>query len=530
MAGLDRLLAQIRGLWLGLSGAQRIALLSVTLLTTGAVALLIQIGRTPDYSILYANLVPEDSAAIVDELTTRNVPYRLTHAGTTVHVPSDRVYDLRLELASEGLPAAGPVGFEVFEEGGLGMTPFQQRIRYRRALEGELGRTITRLAPIHWARVHVNIPERAVFARKGQKPSASVVVSLVSGQSLDPTQARGIAQLVAGAVEGLEAQQVSILDSRGRMLVRPSSDEGDLLAAEAQDVRRSLERELSQRAQNLLDAALGVGGSVVTVAATIDMRRVDETQNRVDPDQTVVLSEQRVEESRTEPALSAGGIPGTPTNVPGGPGAEAAAPEPSRETITRETVNFEVTRTTSHTVIPIGAIQRLSVAVLIDGTYVTPETAVGEPPPAPEYQPRSADELQQITEIVKRAVGFDAERGDVIEVQNLPFDSPLAAPEVAPPFWQQPEILMLVPILVRGIAVVGGVLLLVLLVIRPALRQLATAVPRSVAVGGGAIAGAGAAGEGVGPLQLEESAELAIPLSKDQARLVADAMKQWLRE
>jgi flagellar M-ring protein FliF len=529
MATLEQLLAQLRGLWVGLSGAQRIALLSIALLTTGAVALLVQIGRTPDYGILYANLSPEDSAKILDELTTRNIEYRLTHAGTSIQVPNDRIYDLRLDLASEGLPAAGPVGFEVFEEGGLGMTPFQQRIRYRRALEGELGRTISRLAPVHWARVHVNIPEKAVFARKSQKPSASVVLSLVSGRTLESTQSRGIAQLVAGAVEGLDPNQVSILDSRGRMLARPSSDEGDALAADALDVRRSLERELSQRVQTILDAALGMGGSVVTVAATIDMRRVEETQNSVDPDQSVVVSEQRVEETRTEPALSAAGIPGTQSNVPGGPGAETSLSEPSTETISRETINFEVTRATSHTVIPIGALQRLSVAVLVDGTYVTPEAVEGEAPGVATYQPRSTEELHQIAEIVKRAVGFDQERGDVIEVQNLPFRSPLATPEQEPSLWQRPEVLLLMPGIVRAIAVIGGILLLALLVIRPALRQLATSSSGVVAVGGRAVR-AGAAGEGAEAIQLEESAELAVPLSKDQARLVADAMKQWLRE
>jgi flagellar M-ring protein FliF len=236
-----------------------------------------------------------------------------------------------------------------------------------------------------------------------------------------------------------------------------------------------------------------MGGSVVTVAATIDMRRVEETQNSVDPDQSVVVSEQRVEETRTEPALSAAGIPGTQSNVPGGPGAETSLSEPSTETISRETINFEVTRATSHTVIPIGALQRLSVAVLVDGTYVTPEAVEGEAPGVATYQPRSTEELHQIAEIVKRAVGFDQERGDVIEVQNLPFRSPLATPEQEPSLWQ--------PTASSGVVAVGG---------------------RAVR--------AGAAGEGADAIQLEESAELAVPLSKDQARLVADAMKQWLRE
>ena len=527
----DQLLGQLGGFWKGLSAAQKIAFLSVVLIGVGSIALLTQLARQRDYGTLYANLTPEDSSRIVDFLSTQGVAYRLTHAATVIQVPVDRVYDLRLELASEGLPSSGPVGFEIFDEGGLAMTPFQQRVRYRRALEGELGRTIARFGPVHWARVHINLPQRAVLSRRQQKPSASVVVSLVSGGSLDQSQGRGIAQLIAGAVEGLDTQNVTILDARGRVLVRPTSDEGDMLAAEAQDIRRALERELANRAQELLDAALGGGRSVVTVASTIDMRRIEETRNSVNPDQTAVLSEQRVEESRTEPVLTPGGIPGTPTNVPGrGPGAEVATGPPSTETITRETINFEVTRATTHTVVPIGAIQRLSVAVLVDGTYVTPEGAAGEEGAAPQYQPRTDEELGQITEIVKRAVGFDGTRGDVIEVQNLPFRSPLEeVPQVEVPFWERPQLLALVSTLTRGLAVFGGFLLLALLVIRPALRQLASA-PAAAGLARSAAGGEGAAGADGTPLQIQENAELSIPISKDQARVVAEAMRQWLRE
>jgi flagellar M-ring protein FliF len=320
---------------------------------------------------------------------------------------------------------------------------------------------------------------------------------------------------------------VSILNESGRILVRPTGEEGDLLAAEAMEVRRNLERELALRAQTLLDAALGAGSSLVTVAGTIDMRRIDETENSVDPDQAAVVSEQRVEESRSQPTVASSGIPGTISNVPGrGPGAEQAQPGPSTETVTRETINFEVTRATTRTVIPIGALQRLSVAVLVDGTYATPEGAEGEEA-TPQYQPRSDEELRQISEIVKRAVGFDEGRGDVIEVQNLPFRSPLEdLPEVEVPFWERPELLALALTITRGAVVVGGLILLALLVIRPALRQLAGA--PGVAIGG--VAGEATAGTAESPLQIQENAELSIPLNKDQARVVAEAMRQWLRE
>jgi flagellar M-ring protein FliF len=248
----------------------------------------------------------------------------------------------------------------------------------------------------------------------------------------------------------------------------------------------------------------------------------------VNPDQTAVLSEQRVEEIRSEPVVGAAGVPGTPTNVPGrGPGAEAIGAPPSTENVTRETINFEVTRATTHTVIPIGAIQRLSVAVLVDGTYVAPE---GEEGAAPQYQPRNEEEMGQIEEIVKRAVGFDAGRGDIIEVQNLPFRSPLEdIPQLEIPFWERPGLMPLAALLARGVAVLGGFALLALMVIRPALRQLATA-PGATGLVRPQTGGEAAAGAGEGSLQIQENAELSIPISKDQARVVAEAMRQWLRE
>ncbi len=528
-AGLEQVPQQLATFWSGLSGAQRFAFASIMLITLGAGALLVNVANEPNYAVLYAQLSPEDAANIVDELSTAQVPFKVTHAGTTVQVPVERLYDLRLELASKGMPSSGPIGFEIFDGNGLGMTPFQQRVHFRRALEGELSRTITRLAPVQSARVHITLPQKAVFTRDRVHPRAAVVVSLRPGRTLSGTEAIGITQLLAGAVEGLEANQITILDSSGRLLARPGSADGDVLASEALSVQRGIEHDLARRAQSLLDAALGSGKSVVTVAATISTRRFEETQERVNPDESVVVSEQRTEESRSEPASVAGGIPGAAANVPGGLPGVAASPEPSTETITRETLSFEVSRSSTRTIVPMGQIEQLSLAVMVDGTYTSPEVAEGEEPGTPVYQPRPAEEIQKITEIVKRAVGFDAERGDLIEVQNFPFRSPLADfPSEQVPFWKSPELFVLLPTVGRVVALLGGLTLLGLLVIRPALAQLSSIPGVAGGVGPG-----GGVHTGLTPEQqaLEiKAAELAIPINKDQAQTVAHAIRSWLRE
>jgi flagellar M-ring protein FliF len=531
LSGLERLPEQLAAFWKGLSGAQRFAFISIVLMTFGGVALLVNIAGEPQYAVLYSDLSPEDSAKIVDELSTGQVPFKLTHAGTTVQVPLERVYDVRLELAAKGMPTSGPIGFEVFDGNGLGMTPFQQRVNFRRALEGELARTISRLAPVQSARVHITIPEKAVFQRDKVKPRAAVVLNLLPGQSLSGTEASGIAHLLSGSVEGLEANQITLLDSTGRLLARPGSEDGDVLAAEALDVQRGIERDLARRAETLLDAALGSGKAVVTVSAAISTRRFEETQERVNPDESAVLSEQRVEESRSEPSALAGGVPGAAANVPGGPGAEVASLQPSTETVTRETLNFDISRSSSRTIVPMGQIQRLSIAVMVDGTYTTPAVAEGEEPAAPEYQPRAPAEIQQITEIVKRAVGFDAERGDLIEVQNFPFRSPLEDfPTQNVPLWKSPELFVLLPTVGRVVTLLGGLALLALLVIRPALGQL-TSLPGVSGGLGGVPGGPGGMGLTAEQQALEiKAAELAIPISKDQAKTVAEAIRTWLRE
>ena len=529
---MDRLLklfGDLGGFWQGLNPAQRIAATSIGLITAGTLALLINLASRPQYTTLYSDLIPSDAQEMIEQLRTRQVPFELTHAGTAIQVPLERVYDLRLELAAQGLPSAGPVCFEIFNDSGLGLTPFQEKVRYRRALEGELSRTVSQIVAVESARVHINIPDRAVFRREQKKASAAVVVKLRTGRALGPSEAAGIGHMIAAAVEGLESGQVTILDTNGRLLSRPSSNEEDGLAVAAFDAQRVIEKTLASRAQRLLDAALGEGRSVITVSAVINRKRVEENEDRINPDETAVLSEQRTEEERSEYVPIASGVPGTQSNVTGAPGASATTAQPSTENVTRETLNFEITRTKSHTVIPMGGLQRLSVAVLVDGTYSISELPTGaeetEPAP-PVYEPRSAEELGQITQIVQRAVGFDEERGDRIAVQNLQFRSPLAdvGAGTSLPLWRSPELFLLLPSVARTLALLGGIFMLIFFVLRPALKQLAMANVLAASTGG-------RDGEGeTGRLEVPKQAELLIPPSKDDARMAANTMRQWLRE
>ena len=529
--GLGNIGSQLGAFWRNLSAAQRLAFLSVTLLTLGAGSLLVRIAGEPDYATLFAGLEPEDASNIVDQLRGSNVPFRLEHAGTAILVPAERVYDLRLELAAQGLPASGPVGFEVFDDAGLGMTPFQQQVTYRRALEGELERTISRLRPVQWARVHINIPERTAFRRDRKTPTAAVVLNLGSGQKLSAAEAAGITQLIAGAVEGLDPTGVTLVDARGQLLATPGRERDDAFAAGVLDLQKTIESSLEARAQALLDAALGPGRSAVTVAATINRKRFEENQDRVNPDEAVVISNQTTEEARTTPASAFGGVPGTPTNLPGGAPPETPAAQNGTETITRETQNFEVSRSRSTTVVPMGEVERLSVAVLVDGTYADATVPEGQDPPEtpapPVYTPRTADELLTYTNLVKRAVGFDEDRGDTIEVQNVAFRSPLEdVPIDEPPFWESPLVHMIAPGLARLAVVLIGLLLIIKMVLRPTLAALSQAAAASAR----ATAERQTAEAGDQRMLPGKDSELVIPLGKDQAKNVAEAMRQWLRE
>ncbi len=393
--------------------SRKLSLVAVALTCVAIFAVIILQARTADMRLLFANLETGDAAAVVSWLKERKIPYRLENDGRAIHVPADKVYETRLDLAGSGLPQGGGVGFEVFDKQSFGLTDFAQKINYLRALQGELARTVTSLAPVEAARVHLALPEKRLFKDQQQSATASVILKVAPGRELKETQIQGIVRLVAGSIEGLDADQVTVVDSTGKMLSRPPASEvAGPMTPGILDYQQAMERRLETRAQSLLDAALGPGNSQVKVTAALDFTQQESTEEIFDPDKAVPRSEQ----STTEKGASTmvGGVPGAQSNLQGNAGQSVTTPS-SR---TEETVNYEISKTVNRKVLPVGTIKKLSVAVLV-ADRMTPGSD-GQPA---TYTPRNEKELASINAMVSRALGIDAERGDLIEVSSMPFEN-----------------------------------------------------------------------------------------------------------
>ncbi len=405
--------------------AQRIGAIVVLAFALATVPLLMMIGKEPELVVLFSQLEPDDTRAIVQELGKMGVSYDVGEGGRAIKVPAERVHELRLQLASLGLPESAGVGFEIFDRTGLGVTPFTQQMNYRRALQGELARTISQISQVDRVRVHLVIPEKRLFTNDQKPAQAAVVLTLQRGGALKGGQVQGIVHLVASSVEGLEPNQVTVVDNHGKVLSQNTAEDDVQLTATQIETQRRVERDLEQRVQTMLDQVLGRDKSVIRVTAPLEFRQVQITEEVFDPNSQVARSENRSQEKVLEQG-PAGGVPGVRTNVPNNlqPNAAGRPKEAKRK---NETINYEVNRKVSKIIEPTGEIKRLSVAVLVDGTYEAAEGAADAEEPAQKYIPRSEQEIQSLVEIVKKAVGFSEERGDQIEVVNVPFETPALA-------------------------------------------------------------------------------------------------------
>jgi flagellar M-ring protein FliF len=359
-----------------------------------------------NYGPLYTNLAPQDGAAIIKELDAVKIPYRISGGGSVIEIPRGAVYQTRMKLAGKGMPAGGTVGFEIFEKSPFGVSEFNQQVNYLRALQGELSRTINSLAAVQSSRVHLAIPSRSSFLGPEEKPSASVVVDLRAGYHLSPDQVQGIVNLVAGSVPKLSIEKITVIDSSGRPLkdVLPAvaSTEAEKLNA----LKLKYEQEVERRVETMLDPVLGPGKVVVRASVQLSLQETQLTKEEFDPDNRVVRSQRQ---SSDDTGVKTGGVPGVQSNVPGGEAATKASAD-SGSKRSSELVTYEVGRTTSRINEPRGQIQKLSVAVLVDGKYEKDK-----------YVARSPEEIELIKGVVKRAVGFDGERGDEIEVATVAF-------------------------------------------------------------------------------------------------------------
>lgn len=363
---------------------------------------------------LFTDLSFEDSSEVIRQLETQNIPFELRNDGTTILVPQEGVLRLRMGLAEQGLPTGGTVGYEIFDESStLGATSFVQNVNQLRALEGELARTISSINQVAAARVHLVLPERELFQRDQREATASIVLR-VRGR-LDPGQIRAIQHLAASAVDGLSASRVSIVDETGALLASGAGENEEAMMAASLDERAiAMENRVRTQVENILSEVVGPGRARVSVAVELNHNRISETSEVFDPDGQVVRSTQSREETGSTSDTTAGEVT-VGNELPGAdPASGQGGIQEARETA-EEIVNFEISSTSRTEIVEAGSLQRLSVAVLVDGTYAQSEEG------APTYAPRPDEELEQIAALVRSAVGFDQTRGDVVEVVNLQF-------------------------------------------------------------------------------------------------------------
>lgn len=450
---------------LPLSG--RTGLLVAVVATVLALSVVIWFATRPDYKVLFSGLPQDETGRVVEQLNKMNVPYQLGPGATSIDVPADQVYDLRLEMATLGFPKQGSgVGFELFDKGNLvGMTDFMQRMNYQRALQGELARTIESLASVHSARVHLVLPKRSMFVTEERVATASVVMELA--RPLQASQSEGIVYLVASAVEGLDESQVTLLDHKGNLVSggRAAPTDGRMPADETVALQQRVEKSLEDRAQAMLDKVVGVSisgvsRSIVRITAELDLSRVERHEESYNPEGQVPRSEQTVTEN-SRGTFGVGGVPGVrPNDANDASGAGASGSDQSRN-VERETINYEISKTINKVLLPVGTIKRLSVAVLVDGSYEREEGKGGEP----VYQERSTEELARLQKIIEQAVGFRKDRGDTIQVTSARFKPIVPGEDSVPGFWSSWEFWLQLGLIV-------AILALLFVVLKPMVEEL----------------------------------------------------------
>jgi flagellar M-ring protein FliF len=401
----------------GLGASRLMAMIAVTAALIGFFAFVIMRVTTPQMTTLFTDLSLEDSSSIIKDLDRQGIPYEMRNEGSVIMVPKDKVTRLRMKLAEGGLPKGGGVGYEIFDKSdALGTTSFVQNINHLRALEGELSRTIRAVDRIQAARVHLVLPERPLFSREAPEPSASIVVR-VRG-ALEAQQIRAIRHLVASAVSGLKPQRVSIVDESGQLLADGAASDVD--QAVGDERHAAFEKRMRKQVEDIVSSVVGQGRARVELAADFDYNKITQTSDKFDPEGRVLRSSQTREESSATAENNGqvtvnNELPGNQqnTNAP-------AARDQSKKT--EETNNYEISRTTKTEVTEAGRVNRISVAVLVDGAYTKNDK--GEL----VYKERAKEELDRIAALVRSAIGFDQKRGDQVEVVNLKFAE---APAVA---------------------------------------------------------------------------------------------------
>jgi flagellar M-ring protein FliF len=380
----------------------------------------------PEFKVLYSDLSQDDASQVVQELKDQGVSYKLENQGRTILVPAGQVYELRLDVAGKDLMQKSGAGLELFQETQIGQTDFVQQVNYQRALQGELSRTISGMSEVKGARVHLVLPERSLFIEERTPASASVMLSLESGQDLDESQVQGIVNLVATAVEGLDKENITVANASGNLLSQPTDgDSVQGLTNSQLEYKTKLENVLQQRVERMLGPVIGHGRVMAKVNAEVDFSQREIFQENFDPDSQVVRSEQTTREQSRGTADAAQETEVGP-EYQGEQGGTRTTQESSR---TQSTTNFEIDKEETRISVPQGQLERVSAAIVVDGSYETGEDGQSV------FVPKSQEELEQIEALAKNAIGFDSARGDSIEVTSMAFGRPEAIPE--PGLWDK---------------------------------------------------------------------------------------------
>lgn len=426
--------------------------------------------NTPSYTLLYADLDPESANAVVTKLKAAKIDYVLDDGGRAVRVPVERVDELRLDMASQGLPTTGRIGFEIFDRTAFGTTEFLEQVNFRRGLEGELGRTIGTISEVARARVHIALPKASLFAGDNEQAKASVVLKLRNNKPLAPSTVAGIAGLVAASVESLRPEAVVIIDTFGRPLSQRAEAEDEAMPGQGLERQQRLERDLSAKVVALLEPVVGPGHVRVNVSARLNGNSQEETEERWDP--TTVIRSRQSSTDASSVAASAG-VAGARANAPppvGQAPKPVVSPAPVMAGRSTETTNFEVSKLTRHTIAPRGQLARLSVAVILDDVRTVTKDAEGKSQTT--AKPRDAGEVERIKNLVAAAVGFDSDRGDQLTVENISFGEVPVEDDLAPSLWQRfaPPVTDYAPQAVRLLGILLMATLAFSMVLRPMVR------------------------------------------------------------
>ncbi|MBI5889447.1 MAG: flagellar M-ring protein FliF [Nitrosomonadales bacterium] len=536
--------ASLTRLLFGMPNQQKLGLIVAVASTVALLAGLFMWGQTPDYRVLYANMSERDGGAVIEALQQQNVPYKFSEGGTLM-VPADKVHEMRLQMAAKGLPKGGTVGFELMENQKFGTSQFLEQVNYQRALEGELARSVETMASVASARVHLAIPKQTVFAREQQKPSASVVLALNAGHTLEAGQVSSIVHLISSSVPNMPSQAVTVVDQNGTLLssARDSAAEQLMDATQLKYVRQ-IEQDYVKRIEDILIPITGLQNVRAQVTASLDFAQTEQTAElykpNQPPNQAAVRSLQTLE--TLNGTTGTGGVPGALSNqppvpatapivapataLPGVAGTNNAASNTHKEL----TTNYEVDRTIQHTKQPVGSIQRLSIAVVVNNPSITAKDG------KVTTRPYTDAEKAQITALVKETVGFDAKRGDSFNLLNSAFNNtqPEALPEI--PLWKQPDIIAMAKDALKFVLIAGGIGFLLFGVIKPAFKTIVEQsaaqeeawATNQVTHHAGNASGMYAAQQNAN--SYEDNLQLAKQLAKEDPKIVASVVKEWVNK